>query len=156
MNKLKGITVGTYLTKRSKTSNKKQKIKNIEIYNKCKNKDVCKYRKISKFENGKVFPNNVECKEFYFSISPKAILTVGRDTTTGKTLREYFTGDNEEEALNQALSRKIEIEKTNSLKVITKSNKSIIDLITNVLDEDYKLGKIRKSTRKRKMDTLKK
>ncbi len=158
MNKLKGITVGTYLTKRPKSNknSKKQKIKTAEICNKCKDKDICKYRKISKFENGKVFPNNVECEEFYFSISPKAMLTVGRDTTTGKTLIEHFTGENEEDALNQALSRKLEIERTNSFKLITKSNKSIVDLVKSVLDEDYKLGKIKQSTRKRKMDTLKK
>lgn len=158
MNKLKGITVGTYLTKRPKSNknNTKQKIKNSDICHSCKNRLTCKYKDISKFENGKIFPNNVECEKFYFSITSKAMLTVGRDTTTGKTLREHFTGKNEEDALNQALSRKLEIEKANSYKVITKSNKSIIDLVTNVLDEDYKLGKIKKATRKRKMDTLKK
>ena len=60
MNKIKGITSGTYLEKKIKNKNDK-KLKKEEICNKCKNKDICKYRKISKFKNGKTFENNVEC-----------------------------------------------------------------------------------------------
>ena len=43
-----------------------------------------------------------------------------------------------------------------SIKIITKSSKTIIDLVKNIIEEDYKLGKIQKATYKRKLDTLKK
>ena len=80
--KVKGITSGTYLLKRKK--DKSTKINSREICNQCKYRNTCKYKNISKFENGKVFNNNVECEYFYFIITPKAILTIGRDITTGK------------------------------------------------------------------------
>ena len=53
MNKVKGITVGTYLTKTIKNS-KDKGLSSKEICNNCKMKDKCKYRQITKFENGKV------------------------------------------------------------------------------------------------------
>ena len=53
MNKVKGITVGTYLTKTIKNS-KDKGLSSKEICNLCKMKDKCKYRQITKFENGKV------------------------------------------------------------------------------------------------------
>ena len=99
--KVKGITSGTYLLKRIK--NKNTKMSSKEICNQCKLKNTCKYRNISKFENGKVFDNNVGCEYFYFIITPKAILTVGRDTTTGKVMTKTFVGENETEAFNKAL-----------------------------------------------------
>ena len=52
--KIKGITAATYLDKRLK--DKSIKISKKEVCNNCKNKDICKYRNISKFENGKVIP----------------------------------------------------------------------------------------------------
>ncbi len=155
MGKLKGITSGTYLTKRIR-NDKNKKLSKEEICNRCRFKDSCKYRKISKFSNGKVFENNVKCEEFYFTITPKAILTVGRDKTTGKTLTKTFTGKNEEEAINIALTEKLKIEQNGGIKIITKSNKTIIDLVRNIIDEDYKLGKIQEATCKRKLDSLKK
>lgn len=154
--KIKGITTGTYLDKRLKNKSKKENISKKEICNKCKYSNTCKYKKISKFENGKVFDNNVECDNFYFVISSKAILNIGRDITTGKTITMTFAGSNEEEALNKALAHKLELDKNGGRKIITKSSKSIIDLARNVIEEDCRLGKIKKATRKRKMDTLKK
>ena len=155
MGKLKGITSGTYLTKRIRNEKNKKLLKE-EICNRCKLKDSCKYRKISKFSNGKSFENNVNCEEFYFTVTSKAILTVGRDRTTGKTLTKTFTGKSEEDAINMALTEKLKIEQTGGIKIITKSSKTIIDLVKNVIEEDYKLGKIKKSTYKRKLDTVKK
>ena len=155
MNKIKGITSGTYLEKKIKNKNDK-KLQKEEICNKCKNKDICKYRKISKFNNGKTFENNVYCEHFYFSISAKAILTLGRDTTTGKRMTKTFIAATEEEAFNMALSHKLELEKNGGIRVITKSNKTIVDLVQSVLDEDFKLGKIKQGTKKRKTDSLKK
>ena len=43
MNKVKGITVGTYLTKTVKNS-KDKVLSSKEICNHCKMKDKCKYR----------------------------------------------------------------------------------------------------------------
>ena len=51
MNKVKGITVGTYLTKTIKNP-KDKGLSSKEICNHCKMKDNCKYRQITKFENG--------------------------------------------------------------------------------------------------------
>ena len=152
--KIKGITAATYLDKRLK--DKSIKISKKEVCNNCKNKDICKYRNVSKFENGKVFNNNVECEKFYFITIPKAILTIGRDMTTGKTTTKTFVGKDEQEAYNKALTEKLKLEENGGIKIITKTNKSIIDLVTSVIDEDYRLGNIKKATRKRKLDTMKK
>lgn len=155
MNKVKGITVGTYLTKTVKnTKNKKHTTK--EICSQCEMKDKCKYRQLTRFKNGKIFENNVKCDYFYFSITPKAIVTTGRDTITGKRTTKTFVGKNEKEAFNKALSFQIEMEENQEFRIITKSNKTIIDLVKNKIEEDYKLGKIIKATHKRKSDTIKK
>ncbi len=152
--KVKGITSGTYLLKRKK--DKSTEINSKEICNQCKYKNTCKYKSISKFENGKVFDNNVECEYFYFIITPKAILTIGRDTTTGKVMTKTFVGKNEFEAYNKALTEKLKLDQNGGVKIITKSNKTIVDLIEGVLKEDFNLGKIKQVTFKRKTDTLKK
>ena len=152
--KVKGITSGTYLLKRKK--DKSTEINSKEICNQCKYKNTCKYKSISKFENGKVFDNNVECEYFYFIITPKAILTIGRDTTTGRVMTKTFVGKNESEAYNKALTEKLKLDQNGGVKIITKSNKTIVDLIEGVLKEDFNLGKIKQVTFKRKTDTLKK
>lgn len=151
MNKVKGITVETYLTKTVKNS-KDKGLSSKEICNFCKMNNKCKYRQIPKFENGKVIDNNVECDSFYFSITPKAIVTTGRDTITGKRTTKTFVGKNEKEAL----AFQIEMEKNQEFRIITKSNKTIIDLVKGKIEEDYKLGKIIKAIYKRKSDTIKK
>lgn len=110
MNNIKGITVGTYLTKTLKNSkNKGHSIK--EICKKCELREKCKYRQITSFKNGKTFKNNVECNFFYFSITSRAIVATGRDEVTGKRTTKSFKGENEKEALNKALSFQIEMEK---------------------------------------------
>lgn len=155
MNKVKGITVGTYLTKTVKNT-KDKGLSSKEICNNCEMKDKCKYSQITKFENGKVVDNNVDCDFFYFTITPKAIVTTGRDTITGKRTTKTFVAKNEKEAFNKALSFQIEMEKNQDFRIITKSNKTIIDFVKNKINEDYKLGKIIKATYKRKSDTIKK
>ena len=114
MNKVKGITVGTYLTKTIKNSKDKGHTTK-ELCSKCNMKVKCKYRQIAKFENGKIFENNVGCDSFYFSITPKAIVTTGRDTITGKRTTKTFVGKNEKEAFNKALSFQIEWKKITNL-----------------------------------------
>lgn len=155
MNKEKGITVGTYLRKTIRNS-KDKGLSSKKICNHCKMKDKCKYRQITKFENGKVIDNNVECDSFYFSITSKAIVTTGRDTITGKRTTKTFVGKNKKEAFNKALSFQIEMEENQEFRIITKSNKTIIDLVKGKIEEDYKLDKIIKATHKRKSDTIKK
>lgn len=154
MSKIKGITCGTYLNRRIKNS-KNKKLQKSTICSNCQHKNICKYKNISKFSNGKIFSNNVDCEYFYFSITPKAILTLGRDKSTGKTIRLSFSGETEEDALNKALNEKLKIDKNGGFKPLSKSNKTIVDIVSNIIDEDYKLGKIKGSTRKRKLDTLK-
>lgn len=155
MGGLKGITLGTYLTKRVKNDEHKSLSKK-EICEICKLKDICKYKSISKFSKGKVFENNVICDEFYFTITTKAVLNLGIDMATGKQIKKTFIAKTEEEALSRALTEKLNIEKNGGIKVLNKSGKSIIDLAENIINEDYKLGKIKESTLKRKSDTLKK
>ncbi len=71
-------------------------------------------------------------------------------------MTKTFIAETEEKAFNMALSHKLELEKYGSIRVITKSNKTMVDLIKSVLDENYKLGKIKQGTKKRKTDSLKK
>ena len=90
----------------------------------------------------------MECEYFYFTIVPKAILTTGRDTTTGKTMTKTFTGTNEKEAINKALSEKIKLEQNGGIRIITKSNKTLYDLSESVIKESFRLGKIKANTKK--------
>ena len=83
-------------------------------------------------------------------------MTIGRDTTTGKVMTKTFVGKNESEAFNKALTEKLKLDQNGGIKIITKSNKTIADLVESVLKEDFKLGKIKQATFKRKNDTLKK
>ena len=62
--------------------------------------------------------------------------------------------DSEEKALNNALQYKLELNKNGGPRIITKSNKTLIELLKPCLDEQFKLNKIDKSTLKRKTDTL--
>ena len=94
------------------------------------------------------------CDKCYVSKSSKALLTVGRDTTTGKINRKTFVADSEEQALNDALQYKLDLNKNGGPRIITKSNKTLIELIKPCLYEQFKLNKIDKSTLKRKTDTL--
>ena len=48
------------------------------------------------------------------------------------------------------------MDKNGGPRIITKSNKTLVELITTCINESYKLKKIDQSTYKRKMDTLKK
>ena len=81
MNKVKGITVGTYLTKTIKNS-KNKGLFSKEICNLCKMKDKCKYRQITKFENGKVIHNKeINRIQFLFDNIP--------DEDTRKILKSY-------------------------------------------------------------------
>lgn len=158
MGDIKGISYGVYLDRRIKPSRVSlhKGLKPREVCEKCKNKSICKYGNVSKFENEKIFSNNIECEEMYFTISRKASLTISRDKTTGKERKQSFTGNTKEEAISRALAAKIELEKNGGVRTITKINKTMVDLISNVIDERFNLGNIKPNTCRRKRKTLKK
>ena len=145
--KCKGITVGTYITKRPKGDYDKSICINCEIY---------KNNKYQKSNDEQKMIMCKECDKFYFSKTCKAVLTIGRDQTTGKTIRKTFNALTEEEALNNALGYKINMDKNGGPRVITRTNKTFIDLVKPLIEEQFKLKHIKEATYKRKMDTLKK
>lgn len=143
----KGITVGTYISRKPKNKKDKDICTKCETYNKIQNKNIDKEKEYKLCKG---------CDKCYVSKSCKALFTVGRDQTTGKTLRKTFCADTEEEALNKALEYKIDLDKNGGVRIITKTNKTLIDLIKPLIDEQFKLNRIKESTYKRKLDTMKK
>lgn len=140
--KFKGITVGTYISKRPKGKY------NETICADCKNKKNKNTDKEKQYELCK------GCDKFYISKTCKAVLTIGRDQTTGKTQRKSFVADTEEEALNNALEYKINLDRNGGPRIITKTNKTLIDLVKSMIEEQFKLNRIKESTYKRKLDTM--
>ena len=137
--KFKGITVGTYITKRPKEKT------NEDVCAKCINNK--NYDKQEQYELCK------ECNKFYISKTCKAVLTIGKDDN-GKTLRKSFVANTEEEALGNALQYKLNLGVNNESKTIASSNKTIVDFIKPFIDEQFKLNLIKESTYKRKLETL--
>lgn len=147
----KGITCGTYYDKRAKK---------IPGTNKKYSKSICAECKLNK--SGKENIDNEEqynicksCDKFYVSKSCKALLTIGRDQTTGKVKRKTFIGETEEEAFSKALQSKLKLDEEGGPRIITKTNKTLKDLVEPMIEEQFKLGQIKESTYKRKLDTLK-
>jgi len=141
--KFKGITVGTYVSKRPKG-------KYDETI--CAN---CKNNKNKNIDKKKQYELCKGCDKFYVSKTCKAVLTIGRDQTTGKILKKSFVADTEEEALNNALEYKINLDRNGGPRIITKTNKTFIELVKPLIEEQFKLNRIKESTYKRKLDTLK-
>lgn len=143
----KGITVGTYISRKPKNSKEKDVCANCKIYEKIQtDKHIDKEKEYELCKN---------CEKCYVSKTCKALLTVGRDQTTGKTNRKTFVADSEEQALNDALQYKLDLNKAGGPRIITKSNKTLVELVQPCIEEQFKLKKINKSTLKRKTDTLK-
>ena len=141
--KFKGITVGTYISKKPKGKYNESICANCE---KNKNKNIDKEKQYELCKG---------CDKFYISKTCKAVLTTGRDQTTGKTLRKSFVADTEEEALRNALQYKLDLDENGGPRVITKTNKTLVDLVKPLIEEQFKLNRIKESTYKRKLDTLK-
>lgn len=143
----KGITVGTYISRKPKNNKEKDVCANCKIYEKIQtDKHIDKEKEYELCKN---------CEKCYVSKTCKALLTVGRDQTTGKTNRKTFVADSEEQALNDALQYKLDLNKAGGPRIITKSNKTLVELVQPCIEEQFKLKKINKSTLKRKTDTLK-
>ena len=83
----KGITVGTYISRKPKNKNEKDICANCEI-----NTKIQKSKYIDKEKEYELCKN---CDKCYVSKSCKALLTIGRDTTTGKTIRKTFGAETE-------------------------------------------------------------
>lgn len=143
----KGITVGTYISRKPKNNKEKDVCANCKIYEKIQtDKHIDKEKEYELCKN---------CEKCYVSKTCKALLTVGRDQTTGKANRKTFVADSEEQALNDALQYKLDLNKAGGPRIITKSNKTLVELVRPCIEEQFKLKKINKSTLKRKTDTLK-
>ena len=141
--KFKGITVGTYISKRPKGKFDESICASCEN-NKNKNIDKEKQYELCK-----------GCDKFYVSKTCKAVLTTGRDQTTGQTQRRTFVADTEQKALDKALEFRLNLNKNGGQRIITKTNKTLIDLVRPMIEEQFKLNRIKESTYKRKLDTLK-
>ena len=99
----KGITVGTYISRKPKNNKEKDVCANCKIYEKIQtDKHIDKEKEYELCKN---------CEKCYVSKTCKALLTVGRDQTTGKTNRKTFVADSEEQALNDALQYKLDLNK---------------------------------------------
>lgn len=143
----KGITAGTYISRKPKNPKEKNVCANCEIKKKCAKKHITKDKEYELCKN---------CEKCYVSKSCKAIITTGIDRTTGKTMKKTFVAESEDIAVSKALEYKIQLEKDGGPRIITKSNKTLIDLVQSQIDENFKLNNIKENTYKRKMDTLKK
>ena len=143
----KGITVGTYISRKSKNNKKKNVCANCEIN--------AKIQRSKNIDKEKEYDLCKGCEKCYVSKSCKALLTIGRDQTTGKTNRKTFVANTEEQALAEALQYKLDLDKNGGPRIITKSNKTLVELLNPCINEQFMLNKIDKSTLKRKMDTLK-
>lgn len=140
---IKGLSFGTYISKRPKGNFDESICANCE---KMKNKNLDKEKQYELCKG---------CDKFYVSKTCKAVLTIGRDKTTGKINRKSFVADTENEAVNKALAFRSELSKDGGPRIITKTNKTLVDLIKPVIEEQFKLNRIKQSTYKRKLDTLK-
>lgn len=148
---IKGITCGTYYDKRGKKIPGSNLKYDKQICTKCKN-NLSKQIKLDSEEQYNICK---ECDMFYVTKSCKALVTVGRDTTTGKIKRETFVADSEEQAFSLALQRKLKLDEDGGPRIVTKTNKTFIELVKPIIEEQFKLGQIKESTYKRKQDTLK-
>lgn len=143
----KGITVGTYISRKSKNNKEKNVCANCEIN--------AKIQRSKNIDKEKEYDLCKGCEKCYVSKSCKALLTIGRDQTTGKTNRKTFVANTEEQALAEALQYKLGLDKNGGPRIITKSNKTLVELLNPCINEQFMLNKIDKSTLKRKKDTLK-
>ena len=143
----KGITVGTYISRKSKNNKEKNVCASCEIN--------AKIQRSKNIDKEKEYDLCKGCEKCYVSKSCKALLTIGRDQTTGKTNRKTFVANTEEQALAEALQYKLDLDKNGGPRIITKSNKTLVELLNPCINEQFMLNKIDKSTLKRKMDTLK-
>ena len=143
----KGITVDTYISRKPKNKNEKDICTNCEINTKIQKGKYIDKEKEYEYELCK------NCAKCYVSKSCKALLTIGRDTKTGKTIRKTFSAETEEKALADALQYKLDIDKNGGPRIITKSNKTLVEL-NEVVNYLSSLSKYSESTVKQNYELL--
>lgn len=151
MSQVKGLTSWTSISKRPKIKTKKS---SKQICKKCKYYDVCLYKDLTRMDENKMFENNVKCENFNFIIEHRAQLTYQYDKLNKKVKRYSFSGKTEEEALNKALAKKVELDKNGGPEIINKDGKTLKTYIEEYINEKYTTGKIKESTVGRNNDTL--
>lgn len=170
MSKIKGITGGLYVTKKLKEQDKfhskdkkyEKEINRKKIEKICSNcimNGTCPFISTNKYrsfmERHKEVPK-VECDKLYVSVGNKSQVTIGRNEITGKIMKKSFSGETTEDAMNKALSAKLEIAKNGGQKIINRSTISIKQLVLDFLEEQYKTREIKECTYGRYLKDLKK
>ena len=138
--KQKGITVGTYYSKIKKS---KSDLPICPTCKRCKNKELCDNRKkLKNCEKCKNCNDSDNCDKFYFSKQSKAILTIGKDLKTNKTITKTFTANTEDEAMEKLYKFKL-YAKENGMPIDIPNGKvTIMGIAQELEDSKYRKGKI--------------
>ena len=151
----KGYTVGTYIIKSEK---KNSDLPMCPICKKCKDRSICSNRKskkeMNKCEKCKNCKDSEKCDKFYINEQHKATLTIAKDVTTGASIRKTFTGGTEEEALDKMYKYKLEMKKSGDSIEFKKTEKTIANLIQEIEDSKYRMGKTKANAYNTNMSTL--
>lgn len=151
----KGYTVGTYIIKSEK---KNSGLPMCPICKKCKDRSICSNRKskkeMNKCEKCKNCKDSEKCDRFYINEQHKATLTIVKDVTTGASIRKTFTGGTEEEALDKMYKYKLEMKKSGNSIEFKKTEKTIANLIQEIEDSKYRMGKTKANAYNTNMSTL--
>lgn len=138
----KGYSVGTYIVKSEK---KKSELPMCPTCKKCRDRSICKNRKNKKemnhCEKCKKCNSADDCDKFYINIQHKATLTIGKDIITKKPIKKTFTGDSENDALEQLFKYKIEIKKNGTSLKLQKTERTITIIAQDIEDSKYRIGK---------------
>lgn len=150
----KGITSGVYSEKKPK---KKSDLPMCPTCKKCKDRSICQNRKALKnCEICKKCTDKENCDKFYHYLRGRALLTIGKDIETKETIRKLFTGETEEEALENLYKYKIAMKESgNDLDtIIQKTTKSIIDIGQEIEISKFRKGKTKGNAYRTNIATL--
>ena len=123
----------------------------------CKDRSTCQNRKnLKNCEICKKCIDKENCDKFYHYLRGRALLTIGKDIETREPIRKIFTGDTEEEALENLYKYKISMKELgNDLDtVIQKTTKSIVDIGQEIEDSKFRKGKTKGNAYRTNMATL--
>ncbi|MBO5004454.1 MAG: site-specific integrase [Clostridia bacterium] len=152
--KTKGITSGVYSEKKPK---RKSNLPMCPTCRKCKDRSICQNRKKLKYcEVCKKCTDKENCDKFYHYLRGRALLTIGKDIETREPIRKLFTGDTEEEALENLYKYKIAIKESGNDvdNIIHKTTKSIADIGQEIEDSKFRKGKTKGNAYRTNMATL--
>lgn len=95
------------------------------------------------------------CDKFYINEQSKATLTVGKDIETGEIIRNTFTAQTEDEALDKMYKYKLEMKNSENGLHLKKTDKTIIVLAKEIEDSKYRMGNTKANAYNTNMSTLK-